>query len=695
MIVERGWNMKALDDFEPLSYYKEVLKDSFRKNAEECFDALVKKSGIDAEENKRTVARYNAASAKVASAKKKLDSCKLLRGITIFFLIAAVIAGIVLILSGAGEGGAWWLILIGALCLALAVVLLVLLCTKIKNILRIREQKYNDAVAKANAILEEAWAQMRPLLKLFTQDMTRALVEKTYPDVRIDDHFDMRKFELMSRKYGLGENDDTSSSTVCVLSGTADQSPFLYVRDYNCHMYTHTYQGSLVIHWVTYTYDSKGRRRAVHHTQTLTATYSAPAPSYGYNTRLYYGNEAAPDLSFSRQPAYTHTLSEAQVERKVKKGRKRLQKKARRAIEEGGSFTEMGNAEFDVLFGATDRDNEVQFRLMFTPLAQKNLISLIRSNEAYGDDFSFVKKRMLNCIRSEHAQHWQIEPDVKRYHSYDLAVCRRQFVDQNCEYFRSLYFDLAPLQSIPLYQMTKPKEFIYRHVYYRNCTSFETEALANRFPARYFAHKDTKTDVILKTQFVQKDGLADKVRVNAYSFDAVPRVAYISVAGGDGLIHSVPVEWTEYIPLQKTSVMEIKAVGGTTEEYLEKNENGPLRAFVGKYADTSAFGKGLLAIPILHGTFDAASDGTLNQMFGIRQKNGWSETADKIAEALGKAEEAEEQLAAAEAEEVGDALETPETSVSEEMAADAENKPRQPSEGGGRTEDASDDENNN
>lgn len=640
--------MQDLDDFEPLAYYKEELKNRCRTNAEQCFDALVKKSGIDAEENRRTVSRYKDASAKAETAQKKLNSGKLLRGVTIFFLIAAVIAGIILIFSGAGEDGAWWLILIGAFCLVLSVILVVLLFTKIKNILQVRQKKYDEALLKANTILDEAWTQMRPLLALFTRDMTRDLIEKTYPDVSIDDYFDMRKFELMSRKYGLGENDDTNSSTVCVLSGTADKSPFLYVRDFDCQMYTHTYHGSIVIHWVSYSYDSKGNRRAVHHSQTLTATYSAPAPSYGYNTRLYYGNEAAPDLNFSRQPAYTHQLSDSEVERKVKKGKKKLQKKARQAIESGGSFTEMGNSEFDVLFGATNRDNEVQFRLMFTPLAQKNMIELIRSDEAYGDDFSFVKKKMLNCIRSEHAQRWQIEPDIASYRSYDLTVCRSLFVEYNCEYFRSIYFDLAPLQSIPLYQMTKPKEFIYRDVYYRNCTSFETEALANRFPARYFAHQDTKTDVILKAQFVQKDGFADKVRVNAYSFDAVPRVEYVSVAGGDGLIHSVPVEWTEYIPLQKTSVIEVKAVGGTVDEYRDKRENGPLKDFVDRYADTSVIDKGLLAIPVMHGVFDAASDGILNEIFGIRRKNGWSETAEKVAEAIGKAEDAEEQLAAAE-----------------------------------------------
>ena len=642
--------MQTFDDFEPLSYYINVLKGKFRKNAEECFDSLVKQSGVNAEENKKTVGRYNAASAKAAAAEKKLNSCKVLRGFVIFFLIAAAIAGVFLILAGVDESGHWAFLLGGILCIVLAVVLLVLLFTKLRHMLETRQKKYDAAVQKANAIRDEAYAQMSPLNALFTARMTRELIEKTEPDIQIDDYFDMKKFELMSRKYGLRENDDHDSSTVCVLSGMLEGNPFLYERDLNCRIREHVYTGSIVIHWTTYTTDSKGRRQAVHHSQTLTATYSAPAPVYGYNTRMYYGNEAAPDLSFSREPTYAHNLSESEVERKVKKGKKQIAKRARKALETGKSqFTEMGNAEFDVLFGALDRDNEVQFRLMFTPLAQKNMLGLIRSDEAYGDDFSFVKRKRLNCIRSAHAQNWQIEPDVGRYKSYDLAASRAEFVNFNCEYFRSVYFDLAPVLAIPLYKMQKPREFIYKDVYYRNCTSFETEALANRFDESFFAHRESKTRSILKAQFVQKDGAADKVKVVAYSYNAVPRVAHISVFGGDGRMHDVPVPWTEYIPLTRTSVMEVKAVGGTFEEFRQKHAQGSLRDFMQKYSDVAAFSNGLLAIPIVQGIFDASSDSALDGLLGRTPAGQWSEGAQKVADALAKAEEAEREVAAAEA----------------------------------------------
>ncbi len=640
--------MQNLDDFQPLEYYTGHLKGAFQANAEEYFDALVKKSGVSPEENAKTVARYNAAAAKAAAAEKKLSTGRAVRVLAILLLIAAIVAGAVFAYLYAG-GREIWQLAAAIACFALAVVLLVLLFTKIKHMIAARQKKYDAAVQKANAIKEEALAQLAPLHSLFTYNMTRELIEKTEPDLKLDDCFDMKKFDLMSRKYGLHDNGDESSSTVCVLSGSVEGNPFVYERDLVCRVCEQTYTGSLVITWTTYSYDSNGRRRAVHHSQTLTASYRAPAPVYGYNTRMFYGNEAASELNFSRTPTHAEDLSEKQVERKVKRGAKKLQKKARKAIASGtGSFTEMGNAEFDVLFGATDRDNEVQFRLMFTPLAQKNMLSLIRSDEAYGDDFSFIKHGGLNCIRSEHAQNWQIETDPSRYVSYDLKASRETFVSFNCEYFRSIYFDLAPVLAIPLYKMHKPREFIYKDVYARNCTSYETEVAANRFPASLFAHGDTKTQTILKTRFLQKDGLADRVEVNARSYNAIPRVAYIPVLGGDGHMHNVPVPWTEYVPLTRTSVMEVRPVGGTREEYAAKRK--AIGEYLGKYGDHAAFGSGILAIPVLRGVYDAVADAALGKAYGAPLGKGAVEEAlGKVERAVAAAEQAEAEAAAADA----------------------------------------------
>ena len=159
---------------------------------------------------------------------------------------------------------------------------------------------------------------------------------------------------------------------------------------------------------------------------------------------MIYGNEAAPDLTFSREPTHANELNEKELERKIKRGKKKLAKKTRDAIAQGKRFTEMGSAEFDVLFGATDRNNEVQFRLLFTPLAQVNMLDLIKSDEGYGDDFAFRKQGCINRIRSEHAQRWQAEIDPSRFAGYDLAAVRKDFIACAAEYLKSVFFDLAP-----------------------------------------------------------------------------------------------------------------------------------------------------------------------------------------------------------------------------------------------------------
>ena len=42
-----------------------------------------------------------------------------------------------------------------------------------------------------------------------------------------------------------------------------------------------------------------------------------------------------------------------------------LIRKTQKAIKKGQNFQAMSNAEFELLFGAMDRDNEIEYRLLF------------------------------------------------------------------------------------------------------------------------------------------------------------------------------------------------------------------------------------------------------------------------------------------------------------------------------------------
>ena len=613
--------MDTLADYEPLEYYTDTLRETVKQNAADYFDALVKRAGVSAKQNASLVSKYNAACAKAAHAQKKLNSCKVLRGFTIFFTVAAFLAAVLFfVIFFTGEDD-WTFALYGGLCAALGVVLLVLLLTKLKKLLQLREAKYQKAAAAAEARKAACMEQLRPLHALFTWDMPRKIFAKTAPFIQLDEKFDVQKQDLLARKYGYAPAEDNDSSTVFVLSGSVDGNPFLFERKFRCTMGEKTYTGSIVIHWTTTSVDSEGHVHTQSHSQTLTASVTKPAPFYGYDTQMVYGNEAAPDLKFSRKPTHANELSEKQLEKKVKKGGKLLAKHSRRAIEEGRRFTEMASTEFEVLFGAADRNDEVQFRLLFTPLAQANMLDLIKSDDGYGDDFAFRKEGPVNVIRSEHAQRWQTEISPARFQTHDLAAARRDFIACMAEYFKSVFFDLAPVLALPLYRQQKPREFIYRDVYPANYTGREAEVLANRLGYAPFAHIDSKTDCILKARPLQKNGLSDRVAVTAYSFDTAERVDLVPMYGGDGRMHEVPVYWTEYLPVYNTAEMALKEVGGTREAFEGKRRQADLSSLLRTFAPggNSAYGDGLIAFPLEAGQFDAAADAKLGSMFGIEQ----------------------------------------------------------------------------
>ena len=65
--------MDKLADYEPLEYYSKQLKDEFEKNARDYFENLVKRSGVNEEENAATVKKYKAALSKAEEEGKRLS----------------------------------------------------------------------------------------------------------------------------------------------------------------------------------------------------------------------------------------------------------------------------------------------------------------------------------------------------------------------------------------------------------------------------------------------------------------------------------------------------------------------------------------------------------------------------------------------------------------------------------------------
>ena len=205
----------------------------------------------------------------------------------------------------------------------------------------------------------------------------------------------IHRLDYLVSKFGLNDVPSLNRSTLFVKSGDLNGNPFYIANDLVHEMGTKTYTGSITISYTVYT-TVNGKRTASRRTQVLTASVTKPYPYYSEQSYLVYGNEAAPDLIFQREDSDAEHLDQKQIDRLVKRETKRLKRKQRKATKKGGSFTQLGHSEFEVLFGATNRNNEVQFRLLFTPLAQKQLLDLMKDKTiGYGDNFDFI-----NIIKS-------------------------------------------------------------------------------------------------------------------------------------------------------------------------------------------------------------------------------------------------------------------------------------------------------
>ena len=553
--------MDTLDLLNPLKYYQNTAKEQYHNNAVAFFEDLARQSGIDIEQNRITVNKYNEAKANLSSYMGKSGKAKFLRVLLIIFCIVFGIASLLLLILGFSGSNALFIAL-GFVFLALVPAMIVLIVLVLNKRIAEYQKRMDDFTAQSNNYLTEAFGQMDRLNKSYDFGIFPKLMQQTIPLFEMDKNFDPLKYEYLHEKYGFEEEKDTDISSVYTQSGSIVGNPFLLQRNYIVKMRDHTYEGSIVIHWTTTVHTNKGTR-TVHHSETLRAYVVKPEPYYYLDTWLIYGNEAAEKLEFSRVPNSASKLDDKALWRHSKSFQKVLNKKVMHDItdnDETTNFTAMANTEFESLFNALDRNHEGQFRLLFTPIAQKSMIDLLRSKEPFGDDFVFLKRKNLNYIKSQHSQTTLYLEDFARYKSHSYDIAKEIFVKDAEDYFKGLYFDLAPLMCIPLYQQHMSQEYIYEEEYYGNVTSYETEAIANRYNEKMFAPADASTHCILKSEFRTKKGKGDKVNIHAYAYRAEKRTTIITKMGGDGRSHQIPVHWIEYIPVEKVTPIVVQPI---------------------------------------------------------------------------------------------------------------------------------------
>lgn len=510
--------------YDPLEEFDSKLRNAHCDKANQFFEELVQQSGVDIEQNRQTVRLYNEYKENLKKLTRKLNWLR-------FFRVL--------------------------MCITLVLIPLVIL--KMTPKIRSLRTEIAEADRRADEKLAEAEKQMLPLNKLFTDRDALNLIEATIPLLTFEKCFSAKQEADMKINYDFTEHKEDEQSVLDVLAGNYNDNPFLFENKVVHTMGMETYHGYKTIYWTETYRDSNGKLRTRTRSQTLHATVTKPKPFYNTRVILNYCSQGGPDLSFSRDASNLDDKSEKEIERLVKRGEKKLQRKTEKALSQNSDFMSMSNSDFEVMFDALDRTDEVQFRTLFTPLAQTNMVALIRSKTGYGDDFTFVKTKRTNRIVSDHSQGRPINLLPGEYFSYSFDIIKENFVGKNMAFFKAVYFDFAPLLAIPIYQERPVHSLKPIPDYAQLYALKECEVLANAVDYKYVVHPDTKTKAILKSSFVgSKDGV-DETCITAYSYDIEKRVDIVPMHGGDGRFHNVPVEWDEYLPLEASNHFYVAA----------------------------------------------------------------------------------------------------------------------------------------
>ena len=570
-------------DFEeilsPVDMYRDRLKAEHEHNTEEAFEKLVLESGVDIEANAAVVKEIRKREREIEALDSSLGRWRFFRGILVLLIIAGIIGAVLYGFQFFGHPliesriPPW---LAGVSCGAV-VLGLTLIIRFLNPKIRIFRSQLEEKKQLLESKLAEAWEQMAALNRLFQWDTMSRIVMKTLPILKIDQYFSRERMDQLCRYFHWDPEED-AGSVLCCQSGTVNGNPWIMAEMRLQSWGTQTYYGSITISWkerVSYV-DSQGKTQTRWETryETLTASVEKPKPFYNTVKFLVYGNEAAPELVFSREP---NSLADAGTgffgRRKLKGAIDALEKKSR---DMSNTFIIMDNREFDACFNAVDRDNEQQFRLLFTPLAQQEMLKLLRDREqGFGDDFSFRKKRLINLLFSTHLSRTDFSGNPAKLMHYEFAEIKKTFLAFSNDFFRSLYFTFAPLFCIPLYQQHRNFPDIYNGIIDRGePSSYEFESLANSMDEDHFRPPQAITDCILKTSVNDRVDSEVDLTVTAHAFRGEERIDHVSKYGGDGRWHSVPVHWTEYLPVTRSAGMTVcEAETSDSQEFLRQSQN--------------------------------------------------------------------------------------------------------------------------
>ncbi len=538
----------SIYDHDPVDFFANYLKDEFSEQAKAFLGDILDRSGIDTVANAELANEINhLIRQRDAMERKKI----FLIVITLLLIFLIVIGGLGLwAMKSKGENvtAVHWTVFI--LISAAAAAVLCLSCIPAIRRTGQRIAELNSAIAGKIAAARE---QLAPLFTLLGWDSITNIIEKVFPHAVFDKFLSRELLEDLMENFGMTRQFTETRSVKHSHSGTLFGYPFLFLNTRSFEWGQKTYTGSLTIRWRALAKDSNGRTRTVTKTEILTASVTKPFPEFNDEKIMISGHDAAPELSFSRSPSSLSGTGGSlftSIGKSIKMSRL---KKFEQNLEDESNYTMLSNRDFELLFCSTDRDDEIAYRLLYTPLAQQYMVKLLNDcKTGFGDDFHYYKSRMITTIAAEHLTALDFSTDPAQPDEYDLRIIMANLQFRFEDFFRRIYFTFAPLLTVPLYLEERPEQQ-KTDTDAATISEWELESIANYHGESYYRHPESITENLLKVHGMTTNGRKVSALVTACGFKGVPRIDQVVKRGGDGNLHTVNVPWTEYIAVEKTT----------------------------------------------------------------------------------------------------------------------------------------------
>ena len=541
------------------SHDYDLVQKEILENIDSVLSDLLKKSGMSIDENQKLVSRYHSFVADAADTKDNILRLRFEICLCVLSTIFLLVSSFILIyfgIIGISQRTLQFLLILPGVALCIPVVFPIRkiqydLSPALKDNKILRNELEKNIIDSRN----KCKASIKPYLDQFHDELIFKLIEMTLEGMNIDSFLTNYRVESMkqltpSTPFFMKRNGN--QSTLEVASGDYYYNPFILNRTLNHHIDACRYFGTAIVDVEYYETDRHGNRVLKTRKEKYTKHVDKPKPCF--NSELLFAL-ACPEVS---NLTFTHKSTNNR-----KKSRKKLIKQRMHELNElikkqvrcgiNNIITPMSNEEFEGLFAAFDRNNDLLFRKMFTPDAQKNIVDLI-DDPRFGDYFNFTKVDGIAYISISN-DNWEMDTSISCFQDMlDYHEITAQFKKIVLSYFDHFYKYFSPIFCIPIYSLSNFQRKNKVSVDMRT-SEYAAEVLANSIGSE--AILGFKTNVIITASERAQRAFFDSYSLDVFFYEEYPRITTVSFTASDGKSHDVDVEWTEYIPRHKYTTINI------------------------------------------------------------------------------------------------------------------------------------------